>query len=197
MGLIASFFVRSGQYVAYLSPFNLKEISGVFIFFLVLGLTFAAISMTGFFAYLFVNRMGLNLFKGYWPTVQVGLVIFVLFDLIYFPYRASGGDIVIYWFILMAASMLAIGWVVAKIKAKQTKETAFIPTLFFMIVFTSAEWVPGLMVDGTDYAWLMIIPLLACNAYQILTLHRLPFVEKKTEKQQSTVNLDKKKTKDA
>lgn len=169
----------------------------MFIFFLVLGLTFAAISMTGFFAYLFVNRMGLNLFKGYWPTVQVGLVIFVLFDLIYFPYRASGGDIVIYWFILMAASMLAIGWVVAKIKAKQTKETAFIPTLFFMIVFTSAEWVPGLMVDGTDYAWLMIIPLLACNAYQILTLHRLPFVEKKTEKQQSTVNLDKKKTKDA
>ncbi|WP_152657649.1 KinB-signaling pathway activation protein [Oceanobacillus sp. CFH 90083] len=192
-GLIASFFIRPEEYLTYMSPFDLLELLGVFLFFLVLGLTFAAISMTGFFAYLFVNRMGLNLFKGYWPLVQVGLIVFILFDLIYFPYRAAGGDVAIYWFILIAAAMLVIGWIVAKLKTKETNSTAFIPALFFMIVFTTVEWVPGLMVDGTDYAWLMVIPLLVCNTYQILTLHRLPFVEKERKQEQKSVSKSRKK----
>ncbi|MFD1067905.1 KinB-signaling pathway activation protein [Oceanobacillus locisalsi] len=182
-GLIASFFIRPEEYLTYMSPFDVMELLGVFVFFLGLGLTFAAVSMTGFFAYLFVNRMGLNVFKGYWTFVQVGLIIFVLFDLIYFPYRAANGETAIYWFILIAAAMLVIGWIVAKIKTKETNTTAFVPALFFMIVFTTAEWVPGLMVDGTDYAWLMVVPLLACNTYQILTLHKLPFVEKKPDRE--------------
>lgn len=174
------------------------ELFGVFLFFLALGLTFAAVSMTGFFAYLFVNRMLLNLFKGFWPTVQVGVIIFILFDLIYFPYRAAGENVAIYWFILIAAAMLVIAWIVAKVKAKETNSTAFIPALFFMIVFTTVEWVPGLMVDGTDYAWLMVVPLLVCNTYQILMLHRLPFVQKESTKgQQSTPKSKKEQTKKA
>lgn len=191
-GLIASFFIRPEEYLTYMSPFDALELLGVFLFFLALGLTFAAVSMTGFFAYLFVNRMGLNLFKGYWSTVQVGLVVFVLFDLIYFPYRAAEGDAAIYWFILIAAAMLVIGWVVAKVKAKETNSTAFVPALFFMIVFTTVEWVPGLMVDSIDYAWLMVVPLLVCNTYQILTLHRLPFVEKEPKKEQTSEAKSKK-----
>lgn len=191
-GLIASFFIRPEEYLTYMSPFDAMELFGVFVFFLGLGLTFAAVSMTGFFAYLFVNRMGLNVFKGYWPTVQVGLIIFILFDLVYFPYRATDGEVAIYWFILIAAAMLLIGWIVAKIKAKGTNSTAFIPALFFMVVFTTVEWVPGLMVDGTDYAWLMIVPLLVCNTYQMLTLHRLPFVEKEPKKEQKSASNPKK-----
>ncbi|GAE93682.1 KinB signaling pathway activation protein [Gracilibacillus boraciitolerans JCM 21714] len=43
-----------------------------------------------------------------------------------------------------------------------------------MVVITSIEWVPGLRTSGGDYAWLMIIPpLVLCNTYQLLILHRL------------------------
>lgn len=61
-----------------------------------------------------------------------------------------------------------------------------------MVVFTTVEWVPGLMVDGTDYAWLMVVPLLVCNTYQMLTLHRLPFVEKEPKKEQKSASKPKK-----
>jgi KinB signaling pathway activation protein len=172
-GLLISFIIKPEDYATYLSPFDFIEVLGLFLFFIGLGLTFSVVSMTGFFAYLFIHRMGLNLFRSFWPTVQVLLIAFVLFDLVYFPYQGSNGEVAIYWYILMAAALLVVGWIVAKIKAKETNKHAFIPALFFMIVITTVEWVPGLQVEGTDYAWLMIIPLLACNTYQLLTLHRI------------------------
>ena len=172
-GLLISFIIKPEDYATYLSPFDFMEVVGLLLFFVGLGLTFSVVSMTGFFAYLFIHRMGLNLFRSFWPTVQVLLIAFVLFDLVYFPYQGSNGEIAIYWYILMAAALLLVGWIVAKIKAKETNKHAFIPALFFMIVISTVEWVPGLQVEGTDYAWLMIVPLLACNTYQLLTLHRI------------------------
>lgn len=171
-GLITSFFVKPEYYINNLNPFNAFELLGVVLFFLGLGFVFSVISQTGFFAYLFINRFGLSLFRTFWPTVQVILIAFVVFDLVYFPYNGTDG-ISILWFILMAAAILAYGWIIAEIKARQTKRRAFIPSLFLMVVMTAIEWVPGLRTEGMDYAWLMIIPLLACNTYQLLILHRL------------------------
>ncbi|WP_249872600.1 KinB-signaling pathway activation protein [Oceanobacillus saliphilus] len=181
-GLLISFFVKYEDYATYLNPFDFMEVVGLVLFFIGLGLTFSVVSMTGFFAYLFIHRMGLNLFKSFWPTVQVLLIAFVIFDLIYFPYQATAGEVSVFWYILMAAALLGFGWIVAKRKAKETNKHAFIPALFFMVVITTVEWVPGLQVEGTDYAWLMIAPLLACNTYQLLTLHR---ITKTDEKKQS------------
>lgn len=172
-GLIISFFVQFDIYVSYLSPFNYWELIGLFIFNIGLGLTFSVLSMTGFFAYLFVHRYGISLFRSFWPTVQLLLIAFVLFDLVYFPYQATKGEVSIRWYILMVLVFFVYGWFVAKRKAKETKQNAFIPALFFMIVMTAVEWVPGLQAEGTEYAWLMIAPLLACNTYQILALHRM------------------------
>ncbi|SFB37495.1 KinB signaling pathway activation protein [Lentibacillus halodurans] len=172
-GLLTSFFVKPAYYTNNLDPFNGFELIGVVLFFLGLGFVFSVISQTGFFAYLFINRFGLSLFRTFWPTVQVLLIAFVVFDLIYFPYTGVNGDISIVWFILMAAAILAYGWIISEIKARQTNRRAFIPALFLMVVMTAIEWVPGLRTSGTDYAWLMIIPLLACNTYQLLILHRL------------------------
>lgn len=195
-GLVISFFTKSEEYAIFLSPFDLWEIFGLVIFFLGLGFTFSVVSMTGFFAYLFIHRFCLSIFKSFWPTVQVLLIAFVLFDLIYFPYTGTEG-INIFWFILMAVALFAFAWIVAWKKAKETNRKAFIPTLFFMIVITTVEWVPGLQVQGTDYAWLMIAPLLACNTYQILTLHRInERVAKKKAKQQAAKKADKKKKKE-
>jgi len=183
IGLIVSFFINPSIYSANFSPFNLMELLGLVLFYIGFGFLSAVVSQTGFFAYLFIHRFGLNIFRTFWPTVQVILIAFVLFDLIYFPYNAYNGTVSILWFILMAVALLGYGWLVAKKKAKETNQTAFIPALFLMIVITTVEWVPGLQSEGTDYAILMIFTLLACNTYQLFALHRLSKDNKSNAKQ--------------
>ncbi|WP_404450905.1 KinB-signaling pathway activation protein [Virgibacillus necropolis] len=172
-GLITSFFVKTEDYIRVLNPIDLFGLLGVVLFCFGLGLVFSLVSQTGFFAYLFINQFGLGFFRSFWPTVQVLLIAFVVFDLVYFPYTSTDGEGSLMAYILMSAAILVYGLVIAKIKAKQTNQRAFIPALFLMVVMTAVEWVPGLRTSGTDYAWLMIIPLLVCNTYQLLVLHRL------------------------
>lgn len=176
VGLIVSFFVNvNGSYTENLDPFNFFGLIGVMLFFIGHGLLYSAVSQTGFFAYLYVHRLGLSIFRSFWPIVQIVLIAFVVFDLIYFPYKNSEGDVSILWFILAAAALVIYGWIIAKIKAKETKKHAFIPALFFMVAITVVEWVPALRIGliGSDFSLIMIITLLACNTYQLLILHRL------------------------
>ncbi len=84
VGFIASFFINSAEYAAVLNPFNAKELLGVSLFYLGYALVFTVIAQTGFFAYLFVHRYGEGFFRSFWPTVQVLVILFALFDLIYF-----------------------------------------------------------------------------------------------------------------
>ncbi|GGA87977.1 KinB-signaling pathway activation protein [Ornithinibacillus halotolerans] len=176
VGLIVSFFVNiGGAYTENLQPFNLMGLVGVILFFIGHGLLYSVVSQTGFFAYLYVHRLGLSIFRSFWPIVQVVLIIFVLFDLVYFPYKGSDGEVSLIWFILGAFLLLTYSWIIAKIKAKETKAHAFIPALFFMVVFTVIEWVPALRIGfvGADFSLIMVLTLLACNTYQLLILHRL------------------------
>ncbi|WP_047983247.1 KinB-signaling pathway activation protein [Ornithinibacillus californiensis] len=176
VGLIVSLFVNvSGAYTENLQPFNFMGLIGVMLFFIGHGMLYSAVSQTGFFAYLYVHRLGLSIFRSFWPTVQIVLIAFITFDLIYFPYKDADGEVSLIWFILAAAALVAYGWVIAKIKAKETKKHAFVPALFFMVVFTVIEWVPALRIGlvGADFSLIMIITLLACNTYQLLVLHRL------------------------
>ena len=176
VGLVVSFFVNvNGSYTENLDPFNFFGLIGVMLFFIGHGLLYSAVSQTGFFAYLYVHRLGLSIFRSFWPIVQIVLIAFVVFDLIYFPYKNSEGDVSILWFILAAAALVIYGWIIAKIKAKETKKHAFIPALFFMVAITVVEWVPALRIGliGSDFSLIMIITLLACNTYQLLILHRL------------------------
>ncbi|WP_163583454.1 KinB-signaling pathway activation protein [Gracilibacillus saliphilus] len=170
--LIASFFVKAGVYAENLNPIDWFEILGLLIFFTGLGFVFSLISQMGFFAYLTVNQFALGVFRRFWPTVQVVLIAFALFDLVYFRYR-SVEDGTVTPFLLTAIALFIYSWFVAGIKAKDTNKRAFIPALFFMVVITSIEWVPGLRTENGDYAWLMIVPLILCNTYQLLILHRL------------------------
>ncbi len=170
--LITSFFVKNDAYLKFMNPFDWFEILGVVLFFLTLGFVFSLISQMGFFAYLTANQFALSVFRSFWPMIQIVIIAFALFDLIYFRYKSlEGGTITT--FILSAIALFVYGFIVAAIKAKETNKTAFIPALFFMVVITSIEWVPGLRTEGGDYAWLMIVPLVICNTYQLLILHRL------------------------
>ena len=51
-----------------------------------------------------------------------------------------------------------------------TNRTTFVSALFFMVVVTILEWLPVLRPNEESWIYLMIFPLIACNAYQILML---------------------------
>ncbi|MDC3417834.1 KinB-signaling pathway activation protein [Aquibacillus salsiterrae] len=170
--LITSFFVKAGAYAKFINPFDLFELFGVIIFFAALGAVFSLVSQMGFFAYLTVNQLALGMFRSYWGFIQIILIIITLFDLVYFRYKASETG-TIWTYVLISLGLLIYSLVIARKKAKETNQGAFIPALFFMVVVTSIEWVPALRTSGSDYSWLMIVPLLCCNAYQLLRLHHL------------------------
>ena len=136
--------------------------------------TWTGISMMGFFAYLIVHRVGLDLFRGprLWDRVQVLLIAFAIFDAVYLRVLAFGNDHM--WrYIGEMVVLLIVAWVVATSKAKQTNMTAFIPTLFLMTVITLIEWIPALQTtDEIPLLWPALATLVFANAYQVLMLHR-------------------------
>jgi KinB signaling pathway activation protein len=146
-----------------------------------ISLIFSLISQMGFFAYLTIHRFGLGIFGSIslWNAVQWLLIAVVFFDLIwlrYINFAAEGESIMPY--VLTASFLLVVGLVVAYLKSKATNKGAFVPTLFFIVVVTTLEWFPVLRINDSKYLWLMLIPLLACNVWQVLILHRLTNTQK-------------------
>ncbi|WP_374720882.1 KinB-signaling pathway activation protein [Peribacillus tepidiphilus] len=169
--------------VGFIAPMGESEqvalsVSGIlssFFWYFGVGLIFSVISQMGFFAYLTVHRFGLGIFKSVklWNSVQVVLIAFVLFDLVYFRFVSFGEGESIVSYVLVALLLLFVGLIVAYLKMKQTNHHAFIPALFFMTVVTIVEWVPVLRVNDKSWMYFMLIPLLLCNAYQLLILSKL------------------------
>nr|WP_197970037.1 KinB-signaling pathway activation protein [Mesobacillus harenae] len=173
---IAGFIIRWDEFKPIFVNFNIMEILSVLLWLIGIGLIFSILSQMGFFAYLTIHRFGLGIFKSVylWNWVQVVIIAFVLFDLVYLRFSAFAepGE-GIFGYIGLALLVLAVGLIVAFLKARQTNKEAFIPALFFMVVVTVIEWVPVLRVNESGWLYLMLIPLLACNAYQMLILHKL------------------------
>lgn len=149
------------------------ELISGFLWLVGVGLIFSVISQMCFFAYLTVHRLGLGIFKSpfLWNAVQVVLTIFVLFDLAYLRFVFFGKEneaaTSYIWFSFL---ILVVGLIVGALKVKQTNKQAFIPTLFFMVVVTVIEWFPVLRLNEDAWMYFMLIPLLVCNAYQLLIL---------------------------
>jgi KinB signaling pathway activation protein len=82
----------------------------------------------------------------------------------------------------MPIIILLVSAGIAYWKVKLTNRTAFVPTLFFMSVVTILEAVPAFSLDetGSSYAIFMIVPLLVCNAWQIMQLHKIVETTKKS-----------------
>jgi KinB signaling pathway activation protein len=173
---ITGFAIRWSEYKHLFLTLDIGEILAALVWFIGVGFIFSIISQMGFFAYLTIHRFGLGIFKSVslWNSVQLVLIAFVLFDLVYFRYQAfaeKGESIVSY--ILIAVFILLFGLAVAYVKRAQTNKEAFIPALFFMVVVTVIEWFPVLRINEKGWLYLMLFPLLACNAYQLLILHKL------------------------
>lgn len=179
---LTGFAIRWEEFAPYFQNLNIISIISTFFWLFGIGLIFSLVSQVSFFAYLTVHRFGLGIFKSssLWNGIQIIFILFALFDLVYFRYRAfaeNGEGVLTY--ILPAIMIFIVGLLVAYLKAKQTNASAFIPALFFMIVVTIIDWVPILRLNDYNWIYLMIFPLLVCNAYQLIVLHSLNDKSKK------------------
>ncbi|KWW21612.1 MULTISPECIES: KinB-signaling pathway activation protein [Bacillaceae] len=174
-GGVVGFLARWGEFKPYFSSFEVSSILSTFIWLFGVGLIFSVISQAGFFAYLTIHRFGLGIFKSayLWNAVQIVLILFVVFDLVYLRYLNFGAGEGISSYIVLALVVLAAAVVTAFFKMKQANGQSFIPALFFMVVFTVLEWLPVLNSNDEGWLYFMLFPLLVCNAYQLLVLSKL------------------------
>lgn len=174
---VAGIIVRWDFFQPYLAAGEFGEFIAAFFWMVLLGFTMSVIAQAGFFAYLTLHQVGVNLFRTLtlWNWVQMLLIVVVIIDLIVFrfaPGAESAGDWVFYIGLLLFLVGAAIATGIKKIKMTQ-KPHILVPTMFFMIVVTSLEWIIALMgrQDNIDtYVALLLFPLIAVNAFQILML---------------------------
>jgi KinB signaling pathway activation protein len=146
----------------------------------------SVLSQMGFFAYLTIRFIALSIFRRkmlYWTILQVLFVGIAIIDLAYLRYSNYGGtDKSFTTFTILPILILVISIAVSYWKVKSTNPTAFVPTLFFMSVVTILEAVPAFSLDetGNSYVIFMMVPLLVCNAWQIMQLHKMVQTEKKS-----------------
>ncbi|MBH0346801.1 KinB signaling pathway activation protein KbaA [Bacillus tropicus] len=174
--VIIGFVLEWDKYAKFFQNFDGKGILAVSFWLMGVGFIFSVISQMGFFAYLTIHRFGLGMFRSssLWNIVQLFFIAFVLFDFVYLrSVLIANGEVSLGNNILVAGVLFMFGAIVAYVKSKETNKKAFVPALFFMVVVTILEWVPALRINDTDWLYLMVIPLLLCNAYQLLILHRL------------------------
>ncbi len=173
---VAGLIVRWEFFSQYLVDGEIWQFIGALLWMVFLGFTMSVVAQMGFFAYLTVHQFGVNIFKTLtlWNWVQLLIIAIVLFDLIFFRFRLTSGDTErTLLYLTLLGSLVGVAIVTAYFKAKWTKKYTLISALFFMIVITTLEWLPALMVrSGNIDPWVTILlfPLLAVNAYQILAL---------------------------
>lgn len=174
---VASLIIRWDFYQPYLANGEIVDFLAAIVWNIILGMTMSVMAQAGFFAYLTLHQVGVNIFRSLtlWNWVQVLLIAIVLIDIVVFrfaPDAESATDWIFYGFLILVLVVTAITTAIQKIKMTQ-KPHILISTMFFMIVITSLEWIIALMgrQDNIDvYVALLLFPLLAVNAYQILML---------------------------
>lgn len=151
------------------------------------GLTFGSVAILGFFSYLIFNWLALGLLRNtkLFQIVQGALILAVFAQLV-LQQRTSFQSESLWVQLAIPSLILLVSLLVAWWKVGETNRSAFIPTLFFMVVATIIEALPSLSSKvGTlplPSVLLTVIVLLVCNAYQIGNLHRWVENPKKTGK---------------
>ncbi|GGG04631.1 hypothetical protein GCM10010912_56740 [Paenibacillus albidus] len=155
---------------------DFKSTADFFIYPLILlgyGMLVSVYAQLGFFAYLILNYTGIGVFpRKVWKYIQLVLAVLALLELAFLRTVVGGernglSDLILGVLILMTA--IAVSY----FKVKSTNASAWIPTFFFMTAITIVEII-GVLRIGVDNATIFIVvPLLACNAFQILMLHRV------------------------
>ena len=169
--------IRWNFFQPYLASGEIGEFIAAFLWMILLGFTMSVIAQAGYFGYLTLHQVGINIFKTLtlWNWVQVLLIIILLVDLVIFRF-APGAETFKDWLFYGALLIVLIAASIATAmkKVKMTgKKHILISSIFFMIVITSLEWIIALMGRQGNidtYVALLLFPLLAVNAYQLLAL---------------------------
>lgn len=175
-GVLGLFIRWDDAFAKYFEAGQWSEFFAAFAFMIIMGFTISVISQMGYFAYLTIHQMGVSIFRTLtlWNWVQILLIIIVIFDLIFFRFKPNAETTGQVWlYAILLAILIVTAVVVAIVKANMTKKHTLISALFFMIVVTTLEWLPVLMVraDNVDsWVTLLLFPILAVNAYQLLAL---------------------------
>ncbi|WP_232699833.1 KinB-signaling pathway activation protein [Brevibacillus daliensis] len=142
---------------------------------LLYGMTISIVAQMGFFAFMMLNYMVLTPMKNkiLRNNIQLFFVAFVFFDIVYLRSISFGDGGSILPYLLEPTLLLVVAVATAFAKVKVTNPTAWIPTLFFMFVVTAIEWIPALRQEEFAAAATMVVPLLCCNAWQIMQLQRV------------------------
>jgi KinB signaling pathway activation protein len=145
---------------------------------LLMGLTFATVSMLGLFSYLIFQWLATGLLRTAkrYHVLLIVLLIVILLNLIYLN-MSQFQDQPLWIHFSIPLVVLIVAAIVTVFKVRWTNKQALIPTFFFMVVVTILEVIPSLNPkDGqlpVVTIYFTIIILLLCNAWQILQLHRL------------------------
>ncbi|WP_048601026.1 KinB-signaling pathway activation protein [Rubeoparvulum massiliense] len=160
-----------------------------------MGLIYATLSHMGFFAYLTVHYFAIGLFRSIklLAGVQVVIILFTIFDLIYF--RMTIFSFSFEETLPLVIALLFFGLIIAYLKTRETNMANFFSTLFVMVVITAVELVPAMQIAPTQQGVVtqsvvaMLIPLLATNAWQVMRLHRI--LPRKSHEEQPPVQMIK------
>ena len=174
---VASLFIRWDFFQPYLAAGEFVEFIAALAWMGLLGFTMSVIAQAGFFAYLTLHQIGVGVFKTLtlWNWVQMLLIVVVLVDLVIFrfaPEAKDFGDWAFYIGLLLFLVGAAIATAIKKVQMTGKKHV-LISSVFFMVVITSLEWIIALMgrQDNINvYVALLLFPLVAVNAYQLLML---------------------------
>lgn len=177
-----------GVLVAFIFDLNklLEGTAGNFLvgtfMYLLYGMTISIVAQMGFFAYMTINYFAKTMFKtpSLWKSIQVFLVLFAFFDMVYLRYSSLGEGGSFGPFFIEPTLLLIVAIVTAYGKVYLTNRTAWVPTLFFMFFVTALEWIPALKENDVHATLSMLVPLLFCNVWQVMQLHRLVKKEKLT-----------------
>jgi KinB signaling pathway activation protein len=140
------------------------------------GATISVVSQMGFFSYLIFRYIVVGIIRKQriWEYIQLIIIAEGILFLTHLRYlffsipRLNWVDS-----IALPAILLVIAIAVAYWKVKMTKPSAFIPTLLFMFVVTILEAIPALRLNSPPSYFFMLTPLVVCNTWQILKLHRI------------------------
>ncbi|MGE7272667.1 KinB-signaling pathway activation protein [Brevibacillus panacihumi] len=143
--------------------------------YLLYGMTISIVSQMGFFAYMTINYFAKTIIRSasLWRSIQIFLVLFAFFDMVYLRYNSLGNGGSVLPFLFEPTMLLIVAIATAYGKVSVTNRNAFVPTLFFMFVATAMEWIPALKEIGVHATFSMLVPLLFCNVWQVMQLHRV------------------------
>lgn len=173
IGAVASIVV--GIYFQATDPELSLSDPTLYIFNAGVGFTFSALSQMGFFAYLTLQYIARAMIrrKMIWTTLQWIIIVIAFVDLIILRTTFLSGHEDMLQYTIFPLALFICALIVAIWKKELTNSSAFTPTLFFMFVATALECVPALQEQNAASTITMAIPLVLCNAWQILNLHRL------------------------